>query len=134
MRMSAVAELNHAKRAHAKAIEQFKEALMRAAQQNYKLKQEVTGGMQVLYYLASQCPDRTLTIRAADLITVAGSLQRKHDIATDVYHFIAVEPSPEEIAELQKHVEATNEAHDVPPVALGEAEPTDDAPSVILGE
>lgn len=121
MRMSPVAEL----RIKNQQIAEYQEALARAARQIYKLKQEVTGGMQVIYCLASQCPDRTLTLKAADLITSAGSLQRRRN-DDDTYSFIAILPTPEELADLQKHVEATNDAHtfDVPPVPIGQDEPT----------
>jgi hypothetical protein len=132
--MTAVAELAYVKREHEKQIEAFREVLTKAAQRNYKLQQEVTGGMQVIYCLASQCPDRTLTLKATDLVATMGSLQRKHDPVTDTYSFIALPPSPEEVAKVQAHVEATNEAHDAPPVPIGADEPTDDTPAVAIGD
>jgi hypothetical protein len=122
--MSPVAELAFVKQQNANQLEEFRKILAQSAKRNFKLQQEVTGGMQVIYYLASQCPDRTLTIKAADLIAAMGSLQRKHDPETDVYHFIALPPTPEQVDEVQKHVEATNAAHDVPPVPLGQDMPT----------
>jgi hypothetical protein len=65
-------------------------ALGEAALQIHKLKQEVTGGLQVIHLLASKFPERRFTLNADDLITSMGSVRRVHNREENSYTFIAL--------------------------------------------
>jgi hypothetical protein len=129
--MSPVAIIHQMEREAQAERKQWQEALMRLAQQNHTLKQEVTGGLQIIGYLASQCPDNTLFIKGDDLITIMGSVQRKHDKEHGVYAFTYLPPSAEELAEYQKAIEAAAEA---PALSITEEVPGDEVPPVAIGE
>jgi hypothetical protein len=74
--------------------------VQQAAKTNFKLRQEVTGGMQVVWAIANLQPDKKLIIPAVNLVTAMGSLQRSRDEEKDFYIFEAIQPTEEQHQEL----------------------------------
>lgn len=91
-RMSPVAENTLLKQALAEA----EEGLRNAALQIFKLRQEVTGGMQIVWHLANIQPSHKLTLNAQDLITAMGGVRRSYNKEDDTYTFEALPPETEE--------------------------------------
>lgn len=99
-RMSPVAENMLLKQALAKA----EEGLRNAALQIFKLRQEVTGGLQIVWHLAHIQPEHKLTLNAQDLLTAMGGVRRTHNAEDDTYTFEALPPETDE--ERKARVEA----------------------------
>lgn len=132
-KMSPVAMLQHMEREFAKERAAYREVLSKQSMQMFKLRQEVTGGLQVIGWLASQCPNNTVFIKSSDLITTTGSIERKFDAEHDVYAFTYIPPSPEELAAQQAEIEAEAAKLDETPKLGLLDEPTDEVPPVALG-
>lgn len=134
MKLSPVAMLAHIEREFAKERAAYREILSKQSMQMFKLRQEVTGGLQVIGWIASQTSEATLFIKASDLITITGSIERKYDAEHDVYAFIYHAPTPEQLAEQQKEIEEiAAKADETPKLGLLD-EPTDEVPPVALGD
>jgi len=99
-----------------KQVRDLDGALSEAALQIFKLRQEVTGGLQVIYCIASAEPKRTLSLNADDLITSMGAVRRVHNVESNTYSFIAL--TREEVA--REKLTKINEQR----VAIVQEEPT----------
>jgi hypothetical protein len=99
--MSPVAKANYLERENAV----LEATIARAAQQIFKLRQEVTGSLQILWSLA-HANGGSITLPAIDLITAMGAVQRKHDVETDTYTFTALDPTPEQSAKFEAMMKA----------------------------
>jgi hypothetical protein len=91
---------------------EYEQMLKQMTLQNFKLKQEVTGGLQVIWHLANSTDEKKLVIPADDLVTSAGRVQRMHDAESNTYTFIALPPETEEErkARIEAKIAAAKEA------------------------
>lgn len=106
-RISPVAQLSYQAREHAIEKQNLLQALKQAALQNFKLKQEVTGGLQIVWALANKQPDKKIVISAVDLVAAMGSLRRSRDEEKDEYTFEAVQPTEEDFQDLGETIAGT---------------------------
>lgn len=78
--------------------------LGKSIQKNHALRREVTGALQIIWTLAKR-EGGTLTLSAVDLITASGAVQRQHNAEADTYTFTALDPTPEQIENLETELE-----------------------------
>jgi len=113
--MSPVAQVLYLKRENATLTD----ALRQATLQNFKLKQEVTGGLQIVWALANKQPDKKIVLNAVDLVTAMGSLRRSRDEEKDSYTFEALQPEEQDHEKLAETIVGKPPLGEIPERFIG---------------